>query len=149
MALPTSSTAPDGGGSASPTSLSSVSVTIAKAHLDGKHYTLDARSPGNVSVGGHAEFEIALVAQDGYHINEEFPYKLKTNAEPAAVVSFDAPELLRSQGTYTKTEARFRARFSGAQAGAAKVGGTLALSVCTKKECVIDRIQIDVPVTVR
>ena len=121
----------------------------AKAHVDGKHYALDAKAPGTVSVGGHADFEIALVAQDGYHINEEFPYKLKTNADPANLVSFDAPELSRSQGTYTKSEARFRARFSGTQAGAAKVGGTLALSVCTKKECIIDRIQIDVPVTVR
>src|SRR5579859_6944937 len=124
-------------------------VVTAKAHADGNHYGLDVRAPGTVSVGGNGELEVVLLAKDGYHINDEFPYKLKTAAEPAGVVSFDKAELARGDGTYTKSEARFHARFAGARPGAAKIGGTIALSVCTKKECIVDKVALEVPVTVR
>jgi hypothetical protein len=89
------------------------------------------------------------VAKDGYHINDEFPYGLRTAAEPAGIVAFDAPQLSRARGTYTKTEARFEAGFAATRAGVAKIGGTMALSVCTKKECITDKIELEVPVTVR
>ena len=126
-----------------------VEVITAKAHADGNHYGLDVKAPGTVSVGGKGELEVVLVAKDGYHINAEFPYKLKTAAGPSGIVAFDKSELARGEGSYTKTEARFHAAFAGARAGAAKIGGTLALSVCTSKECVTDRIVLEVPVTVR
>src|SRR5262249_28038222 len=100
-------------------------------------------------VGGSGELEIVLVAKDGYHINDAYPYKLRTSAEPAGAVTFEKPELLRAQGTYTKTEARFKTKFVGAKPAEAKIGGLFALSVCTAKECVIEKIQLEVPVTVR
>jgi hypothetical protein len=126
-----------------------VEVITGKAHADGNHYGLDVKAPGTVSVGGKGELEVVLVAKDGYHINAEFPYKLKTAADPSGIVAFDKAELARGEGSYTKTEARFHAAFAGARAGAAKIGGTLALSVCTSKECVTDRIVLEVPVTIR
>ncbi len=124
-------------------------ISTAKAHTDGQHYALDAKAPGSVSVGGAGDLEIVLLAKDGYHINDQFPYKLRTAVEPAGAVTFEKPELTRTQGTYTKTEARFKARFAGAKAGDAKIGGVLAISVCTAKECVTDKVQLEVPVTVR
>ena len=126
-----------------------VTVATAKAHTEGRHYALDVKAPGSVNVGGHASLEVVLLAKDGYHINDEFPYGLKTTADPAGIVSFDAPQLSREQGTYTKTEARFEAKFTAARAGIAKIGGRMALSVCTKKECIVDKIEVEVPVTVR
>ena len=126
-----------------------VTVATAKAHTEGRHYTLDVKAPGSVNVGGHGSLEVVLLATDGYHINDEFPYGLKTTADPAGIVSFDAPQLSREQGTYTKTEARFEAKFTAARAGVAKIGGRMALSVCTKKECIVDKIEVEVPVTVR
>ena len=126
-----------------------VSVATAKAHSDGKHYALDVKAPGVVTVGGHGELEIVLVAKDGYHINDAYPYKLKTASNPSAIVTFDNPELPRSAGVYTKTEARFVAKFAGAAAGDAKIGGTMTLSVCTKKECIVDKVELEVPIVVR
>jgi hypothetical protein len=126
-----------------------VSVATAKVHSDGKHYALDAKAPGVVTVGGHGELEIVLVAKDGYHINDAYPYKLKPASNPSGIVTFDSAELPRSAGVYTKTEARFVAKFVGAGAGDAKIGGTMALSVCTKKECIVDKIELEVPIVVR
>jgi hypothetical protein len=125
-----------------------VSVATAKAHSDGNHYALEATANGTVSHGGTGALEIVMVAKDGYHVNDEFPYKLKTSSDPAGIVTFEVPELNRSDGRYTKTEARFQVKFVGARPGVAKIGGTMALSVCTKKECITDRVALELPVTV-
>jgi hypothetical protein len=132
-----------------PPSNAPITIATSKAHTEGRHYVLDAKSPAGVTVGGSGALEIVLVAKDGYHINEEFPYKLRTAVDPAGVVSFEDAELARAKGTFTKTEARFSAKFAGAKAGDAKIGGTIAFSVCTAKECVVDKVQLEVPVTVR
>jgi hypothetical protein len=126
-----------------------MSVATAKAHSDGKHYALDVTATGTITVGGSGTFQVALAAKDGYHINDEYPYKLKAAADPQGIVTFEVPELTRKDGKYTKTEARFELKFTGARAGVAKVGGTMALSVCTKKECIVEKIELEVPVTVR
>jgi hypothetical protein len=160
-AIPTAPSAPAAAPTAAPTAsiapalanksndMPAVAIATAKAHTEGQHYVLDAKAPANVSVGGNGELEIVLLAKDGYHINDEFPYKLRTAVEPVGAVTFEKPELTRTQGTYTKIEARFKARFSGAKTGEAKIGGVMALSVCTTKECVTDKIELQVPVTVR
>ncbi len=124
-------------------------ISTAKVHTEGQHYVLDGRAPAILSVGGTGELEIVLVARDGYHINDEFPYKLRTSVEPAGTVTFEKAEYARSEGSYTKTEARFKAKFAGARAGDSKIGCVMALSVCTTKECVTDKVQLEVPVTVR
>jgi hypothetical protein len=126
-----------------------VSITVSKAHTDGNHYALDAKAPGSITVGGTGEVEITLVAKDRHRINEKHPFKLVTTAEPAAVVHFERAEMDRSSGTFTKTEARFKARYSGTKSGSAKVGGTLSLSVCGAKECIVDNVEIVVPVVVK
>jgi hypothetical protein len=126
-----------------------LTVATAKAHADGKHYALDVTAPGTVTVGGTGTFQVALVAKDGYHINDQYPYNLRPAADPQGIVTFDVPELARKDGKYTKTDARFELKFTGARAGVAKVRGTMSLSVCTKKECVVDKIELEVPVTVR
>jgi hypothetical protein len=146
VTAPSASSAP---APAKTSDLPPTTISTAKAHTDGKHYALDARAPGSVSVGGTGELEIVLLAKDGYHINDEFPYKLRTEVEPAGTVTFEKAEYTRTQGSYTKTEARFKAKFAGAKTGDAKIGGVIALSVCTQKECVTDKVQLEVPITVR
>jgi len=122
---------------------------VSKAHTDGNHYTLDARAPGSLVVGGTGEMEIILLAKDRYRINDKHPYRLVTTADPSGNVQFDQAELDRSKGEFTKTEARFKARFVGKKNGAAKVGGTLSLSVCGAKECVIENVELVVPVVIK
>src|SRR5262249_8387004 len=125
------------------------SISVSKLHTDGKHYALDAKAPAIVSKGGSAELEITLLAKDGYHINDKYPYKLKPSSEPAQLATFRDAELTRKNATLTKTEARFKAPFTGAQAGEGKVCATFSLSVCTAKECVVEDVQLEVPVSVQ
>jgi hypothetical protein len=140
-----SSGAVDGGGGSS----LPVAVATAKAHTEGKHYALDVTAPGTIAVGGGGAFQVTLAAKDGYHINNDYPYKLKASADPDGIVTFEVPELSKKDGKYTKTVARFELKFTGARAGVARVGGTMELSVCSKKDCILDKIALEVPVTVR
>jgi hypothetical protein len=126
-----------------------VSVTVAKAHTDGNHYSLDAKAPGSLNLGGTAEVEISLLAKDGFRIDEKHPFKLSTTVEPSGAVQFEHAELDRSKGAFTRTGARWNARFNGAKSGAAKVGGALSVSVCRAKECVVENVEIVVPVVVK
>jgi hypothetical protein len=126
----------------------SLSVATVKAHGEGNHYVIDATGKAECKAGQAGKLDVVLVAKDGYHINDEFPYKLKLSVEPDGVVTFPASELSRADGKYTKTEARFGVNFVGARPGAGKIVSTVALSVCTKKECVTDKVALEVPVTV-
>lgn len=125
------------------------SIAVSKARADGNHYALDAKGPGVVSVGGDGEIEIVLVAKDHFHLSDKHPYKLVPVVDPAGAVQFEQTELGRSTGTFTKTEARWKARFTGKKSGAARVGGTLSLSVCKRQDCVVENVEIVVPVTIR
>jgi hypothetical protein len=125
------------------------SLSVAKVHSDGRHYTLDAKGPAAVVVGGKAELEIVLAAKDGYHMNDQYPYKLHVSADPPTVVTFEQTELARGDGVFAKEGARWKVRFAGAHAGQVKIATAMALSVCTKKECVIDKVELELPVTVK
>ena len=70
-------------------------------------------------------------------------------ADPEAIVTFEKKEFTRGDGTISKNEARFKVKFAAAKSGTAKVGGLLAFSVCTAKECVVDKVELTVPVTIR
>ena len=145
--LPAESTAPPAATS-SPTTLP-VSVTISKVHTDSQHYSLDARAPALISARGNGELELVLVAKDGYHLNDAYPYKLHLSSEPAESITFERADLTLEASTRTKTEARFIGRFSGAHEGAGKVIAAFAFSVCTKKECIIDKGELELPVRVK
>jgi hypothetical protein len=125
------------------------SIAVSKAHADGNHYALDAKGPGLVSVGGDGEIEIVLSAKDHFFVSDKHPYKLATTVDPVGAVQFEQTELGRSKATFTKTEARWKARFKGTKSGAARVGGTLSFSVCKRQDCVVENVEIVVPVTIR
>ena len=145
--IPTESTAPPAATSSSTTL--PVSVTISKVHTDGQHYSLDARAPALISAGGNGELELVLAAKDGYHLNDAYPYKLHLSSDPAESIAFERADLTLEASTRTKTEARFIGHFSGAHEGASKVIAAFAFSVCTKKECIIDKVQLELPVRVK
>ena len=109
---------------------------------------LDVKGPASVTVGGSGELEIVLLAKDGYHVNDEYPYKLKTEASPTSGNVREGRAHARP-GHLHEDRSKFKARFAGAKAGDAKIGGLFALSVCTAKECVADKVELEVPVTVR
>jgi hypothetical protein len=82
----------------------------------------------------------------GYKVNEEYPYKCKLDAPPAAGVTY--PTAVVTEVERTKQLATMKIPFVAAKAGTARVGGTCSLSVCSEENCVIEKVALATDVTV-
>ena len=90
-----------------------------------------------------------LVAKDGYHLNDAYPYKLHLSSDPAESITFERADLTLEASTRTRPRRGSSGVFRGPHEGAGKVIAAFAFSVCTKKECIIDKVQLELPVRVK
>ena len=104
-------------------------MSAAKSYKAGK--------PGAVTV--------VVAAGEGYHVNKEYPYKVKLDAAPAGV-SFPS-DTVRDVSRAEKT-ATMSVPFNADAAGSATISGTCSLSVCTETNCVIDKVPVSVTVKI-
>ena len=80
-----------------------------------------------------------------YHVNPEFPYKVKLDA-PSGDVSFPS-DTVRDVAR-TEKRATMSIPFTATSAGTKTISGTCSLSVCTKDQCVIEKVPLSVTVKV-
>lgn len=107
--------------------------------VDNANYTVRFTVEGPCKKGETCTALVTVEAKGGYHINDKYPYRFKV-AEPAAPgVSYPKPVVGRDEGTFTEKKAVLRVPFVAANAGEAKVGGTLSFSVCSDEKCLIDK----------
>lgn len=94
---------------------------------------------------GQAGTVTAVVnALGDYHINQEYPYKVALN--DVAGVSF--PEKTVKNVSRGEKRATISIPFTPDKAGTATITGTCSLSVCTKENCVIEKVPLSVSVKV-
>ncbi len=108
-------------------------------------YTLDASPPASCKAGAACEVVVRLEAKGAYHINKEYPYKLK--AQPSDGVAF-----ANADGTFSKASGDFsqqgesvgllKVRFTGQAPGQAKVRGVYKFSVCSESDCKLDQAEV-------
>lgn len=121
-------------------------------------YKVELKPVGTYKKGQAATFEVVLKTKDGYHVNEEYPTKLKL-AE-AAGVAYAQPILqkMKDPTAFTMEKCasgsdmctlKITVKFTPEQAGSVKLGGELAVGVCNKETCLVEKKQLDlsVPVT--
>jgi DsbC/DsbD-like thiol-disulfide interchange protein len=80
-----------------------------------------------------------------YHVNPEYPYKVKLGAAPAGVTF---PEDTVRDVSRSEKRATMTIPFTPSQAGSATISGTISLSVCSKDQCVIEKAPVSVTVKV-
>lgn len=120
-------------------------------HLDGAHFSLDVAAPTPCAKDADCTFVARLAATDGFHVNDEYPYRL--TMDPAANVTFPA------SGVFTKGAGDFRVegkttgimtvRYRSAAAGAHAIAGTYKLSVCSEAKCQMETAKVSVTVSIR
>ncbi len=124
----------------------------AKAHVDGKNFSLDVASPG-CRAGEECTMTIKLVASADYHVNKEYPYKFVAAAAPGIMFlgKGDATTFSKASGDFVEEgekTATMTVRFKPGAAGEAKVSGTYKMSVCSADQCQIEQqpVSLGVPV---
>ena len=80
-----------------------------------------------------------------YHVNPEFPYKVKLDAAPSGV---SYPQDTIRDVSRSEKRASMSIPFTASQAGSSTISGTISLSVCTKDQCVIEKAPVSVTVKV-
>lgn len=106
------------------------------------------------AVNAPCKVSFVVEPHEGFHVNDEYPYKLLVDELPN-VTFLGAPDprtFSKSTGDYASEGprvARVAARFKAASPGTLHVQGTLKLSVCSDEACHIDAAQVraDVDVT--
>lgn len=107
-------------------------------------YKLEAAPPASCNAGATCEVPLRLEALGPYHINKEYPYKLKT--EPSQGVSFARPDgvFSKASGDFSQegeTVGVVKVRFTG-ESGQAKIRGVYKFSVCSASDCKLAEAQV-------
>jgi hypothetical protein len=122
----------------------------------GSNFFLDVAPVADCAVGATCNVTIKLVATGDFHINEDYPYKLKADdtpgieflgADPAGKSTFS-----KAAGDWKKRDEKSGAMtvaFRAADKGSKSVGGTFKLSVCSAQTCQLEQQPVQATVAVR
>ena len=112
---------------------------------------MEVAAPPPCSKDAECAFVARLSATDGFHVNDEYPYKL--SMDPSSDVTFPAG------GVFTKGAGDFRVdgktagsmvvRYRSAALGAHAVAGTYKLSVCSDAKCQMETAKVAVTVSIK
>ncbi len=131
------------------------------SHIDGKNYKIDTAQSGDCAMGSECHVTVRLSAQGDYHINGEYPYKLKANGTNIEFLGTDAA----GKNTFSKSAGDFVAdptvggapakggtmtiKFKPSAKGQATITGTFKMSVCSAQNCQLETQEISTTVTVK
>lgn len=125
-------------------------------HFDGSHFSVDVATPPPCAQNAECKVAVRLTAKDDFHVNKDYPYKLKLDDAPGATFLGTDPA---GKSTFSKTAGDFSfdgekagvmtVRFNGSQPGAVALSGTLKLSVCNASNCQLEQAQVRATVPVK
>ncbi len=124
-------------------------------HFDGNHFSVDVATPPPCVINADCNVAVRLTAKDEFHVNKDYPYKLKLDDAPgAAFMGTDTA----GKGVFSKSAGDFAfdgekvgvmtIKLQGTQAGAITLNGTLKLSVCNASNCQLEQAQVRATVPV-
>lgn len=131
------------------------------SHIDGKNYKIDTAQSGDCVMGSECHVTVRLSAQGDYHINGEYPYKLKADGTNIEFLGTDAA----GKNTFSKSAGDFvvdptvggapakgatmTIKFKPNAKGQATITGTFKMSVCSAQNCQLETQEISAAVTVK
>lgn len=120
-------------------------VPPASDRFDEATFALRILPKGPYRAGQAGVVEVTIDAKDPYHVNDEYPIKLKLEATPK--VAFPAPVVGKDAAEIAGKHGKLTVRLTPEAAGEHRVAGRLAFSVCNDDRCIVERR--DLALTVR
>lgn len=126
-----------------------VSPAFAASKKDAQSYNLELKATGPYKKGVEGTVEIQLTAKPGFHVNGDYPAKFKV-ADPAPEgITFPKKVLKKEDGKFEEAKASLKIPFTADKAGKAKIAGVFQFSVCSDKNCFMEKAELDVEVDVK
>lgn len=123
----------------------------------GTNYVVNADAP-ECKVSAPCQATLTLTAQNGFHVNKDYPYKLK--ADDNGSVEFLGTDA-GGRNVFSKAAGDFKLddkdtargvltiKYKVAKSGAAKISGKFKLSVCSDQNCQMDTADVSIPIVAR
>ena len=121
---------------------------VTKARSEEDHYTAEIRPEGRYTVSKEGTVEVVVTAKGDFHLDPQFPIKFKVD-KPSDGITIPKDVLRREDGKFDERGGSFHVPFTAGRAGTFLIGGTVSLSVCNEKRCVMEKVPLDLEVTVQ
>lgn len=111
-----------------------VIATAAKTVADTQAYTVKLATPDKVTTGAKASATLEITPKKGWHLNDEFPYKLTVTAPAGAKVA--KPEQGKQDTvSFSHESMKWSIDFTASTAGDKAFTGKVKFAVCTETSC--------------
>ncbi|MBL9037240.1 MAG: hypothetical protein JNG84_01875 [Archangium sp.] len=129
---------------------------VGAPRVEAETYAVTLAPVGPYPPTSAGEVIVSIEARAGYHVNADYPVKFTTAKD--ATVTFASPAIpLRDVLHKTPCEkqpteacaASAKVPFTAGAAGDAVVAGTLAFSVCSAEQCLIEKVPLRLTLSVR
>jgi hypothetical protein len=111
-----------------------VIATGSKTVADTDSYTVRLASPAKVTTGSKGSATLEIVPKKGWHLNDEFPYKLTMTAPSGAKVA--KPEQGKKDTVaFSPDKMKWAIDFEASAAGDKAFTGKVKFAVCTETSC--------------
>ena len=112
-------------------------------------YTVEMRKVGTYKAKTEGKVELVVTPDGGYKVNKQYPMKFKVK-EPSEGITF-AKNIVKEGdgGSITEKEGKLVFSFTPAAPGKAKVSGVLSFSVCSYKNCLMEKKELELAVDVQ
>lgn len=111
-----------------------VIATGAKTVADTESYILKLASPAKVTTGSKGSATLEIVPKKGWHLNDEFPYKL-TVAAPAGAKVAKPEQGKKDTVAFSPSAMKWAIDFEASAAGDKAFTGKVKFAVCTETSC--------------
>ena len=116
---------------------------------DKDSYTVELKASGTYKKGVEGTVEIILTPKNGHHVNPDYPAKFKVTDPAPEGITYPKKILKREDGKFEEKGATLKIPFVAANAGKQKVSGAFHFSVCSEKNCFMEKVDLDVDVDVQ
>ena len=111
-----------------------VIATGTKTVADTEAYTMKLATPAKVATGAKGSATLEIVPKKGWHLNDEFPYKL-TVTPPAGTKVAKPEQGKKDTVAFSRESMKWAIDFEASSAGDKAFTGKVKFAVCTETSC--------------
>lgn len=116
---------------------------------DAPSYTVELKANGAYKAGTEGKASLTLTPKAGFHVNPDYPAKLKLQDPAPEGLTYPKKVLKKEDGKFEEKGASLDVPFTAAKAGKATIAGTFQFSVCSDKNCFMEKIDLELAVDVK
>ena len=132
---------------AAPSAAPAAAPTLSPApEFHGEEFDVSIAPAGAYASGKPGVAQIVLVAKEGYHVNDKYPYKFKVVDSPG--IAYKALVYTKDDVAFEEKRATMKVEFTPDSAGNKTIGGNFAFSVCSAEHCLVEKRDLSLAVAV-